>query len=349
MMFLDPSRFLEEIPEGQLNEEGAGIPRRSASGAFTPSPPPTKQEPSSFVPAWKKTEPVQRPPVPSWEREKEMDYRLSVNEFKFFEGAAETVLKFDRYNLPGLSRTVKLTVKIEEASFQPVFNRLKGALHQLPSGKTISLNVRVSYTEKEITESELVSCDLAEYLDGRIDRVVPEYIRKKLKYKEGDKRRFVDVGTVLKDVDGLPGIRNVWDLLQSYFGDQFKHGKQVEYLADKHLAEFGSINLGIADGSILALVSGADECFFVWEMVNDENATYLWQAKYSQEQFTQGPALYDAEMRRVLGQIGSVSDVGRIKYKAGKPDGFSSFVHNNESEGFEVWVQRLNSQLGYLT
>lgn len=343
MIFLDASRFLEEIPEGQLKEEGRNVQ------PYTPPSRSSVTEPRTASAApWKKPEPASRPERAAWEREKQQGYRLSINDFKFIKGAAETILKFDRFNLKGLNGPLKYPLKLKDSSFHPVFNHLKKLLSSLPDGKSISLEVSISYTAEKITECDVISCDLKDYLESRIERVVPQYIHKKLQYKEG-RRRFMDLGAVLKDVKGLPGVESERDLARTFFGEQSKHGQQVDYLSEHHLSVFGSINLGIDDLSILALLAGEGGCYFVWEMVDDENATYLWKSKYSHDQFSQDASLYEAELQRVLSEIESIPDVGRIKYKAGKPDGFSFFDHDYESEGFEVWAGRLNNRIGCVT
>ena len=44
-------------------------------------------------------------------------------------------LAFDRDNLPGLSKSIKHTIRIEDPLFAPIHNSLKEALRKLPNGK----------------------------------------------------------------------------------------------------------------------------------------------------------------------------------------------------------------------
>ena len=345
MIFLDPSRFLSEIPSAMLNEESGFIPRTEFSNSSAYAAPKTREFKPSTIPEIRSAPP--QPQTPTWEKEKSHSYRLTIGDFYFSKGVAETHLVFDRDNLPGLCSRVKQEIRIEDEFYQPIYNPLKGALSRLSNGQAISLEVSVSYTASSVTEYEVVHCDLRNYLESRVEHVVPKYIVERLDDIERETDSFVDTEEVLSEVGDLPGIETGVDLIRCLSKGR-KHEKQIEYLAHDHLSLLGPINIGTDNDSILCLLAGGDGCFFIWEMFDAELSTYLWKSIYSLDQLTRDSGLYNEELLRILNEIESFPDGSRIKYKASKPEGFSSFNHDYENDGFDVWLGKLNSKLGKL-
>jgi DNA helicase-2/ATP-dependent DNA helicase PcrA len=340
IIFLDPSRFISEIPPEMLDEgPGASAPRSY-------SPP--------AVPAWRSQtppKPVEKPrprpasTTPTWERERAHSCRLPIADFTFSKGAAEVELAFDQHNLPGLSKALKQGIRIEDPLFEPIHNSLKETLSQLPNGKTIALTVSVSYNAFAVTEYEVTACDLKDYLEARLEHAVPASVNSRLESFKQKGAGFVDLKTLL---EACAGVETEADLLGHVSADA-RHAKQVAYLAKEHLASLGPINVGTDGNSVLCLLGGADDCFFVWEVFNADLSTYLWRSTASLMQLSTKPNLYAEEMAAVIRQIESIDAMGgRVKYKASKPDNFFHFQHDYDTEGFDAWLMKLNQRLGKL-
>ncbi|MEE9368409.1 MAG: ATP-dependent helicase [Pontiella sp.] len=338
IIFLEPSRFITEIPPEMLDE---------VSGVSAPQPYST---PASYRPkaASKPVEnPRPRPPstTPTWERERVHSCRLPIDEFTFSKGAAEVDLAFDRDNLPGLSKSLKQTIRVENSLFDPIHNSLKEALRQLPNGKTIALTVSVSYTGFSVTEYEVTDCDLAAYLEARLEHAVPASLNARLGSFQKKGLTFVDLKTLLKECDG---IESEADLIE-HISDDARHAEQIAYLAKEHLASLGPINVGTDGESVLCLLAGERDCFFVWEVLDTDLSTYFWKSDASLMELSTKPSRYAEEMAAVINKIESIAEMGgRINYKASKPADFSHLNHDYENEGFDAWLSKLNQRLGRL-
>ncbi|WP_168442643.1 ATP-dependent helicase [Pontiella desulfatans] len=340
IIFLDPSRFISEIPPEMLDE----VSGFSASQTYSaPSAPPRRPKP----PSRPMPKPAPRPQstTPTWEREREHSCRLHIDEFTFSDGAAEVELAFDQHNLPGLTTSIKQTIRVEDPLFEPIYNSLKDALRQAPDGRTILLSVSVSYTALSVTEYEVTACDLKEYLETRLEQAVPAYLNQRLGAFEKKGRDFVDMKTLLAECDGIESESELVERL----GADARHAEQIAHLAKEHLATLGPINVGTDGNSVLCLLAGAEGCFFVWEIFDADLSTYLWKSTASLMELSTKPHRYAEEMALVLKEIESIPKLGgRTKYKASKPGNFSHFKHDYDAEGFEAWLTKLNQKLGRL-
>jgi hypothetical protein len=216
---------------------------------------------------------------------------------------------------------------------------------RFPNGKTIGLTVSISYTALSVTEYEVTSCDLKDYLETRLEHAVPANLNKRLGSLEKTGQAFVDTKTLLEACDGIESEADLFEQLTS----DARHAEQISYLAKQHLASLGSINVGTDANSVLCLLAGEQDCFFVWEIFDADLSTYLWKSTASLMQLSTKPNRYAEEMALVLKQIESIPKVGgRTKYKASKPENFSHFKHDYEAEGFDAWLSKLNQRLGRL-
>ncbi|MDF7825849.1 ATP-dependent helicase [Pontiellaceae bacterium B12227] len=336
IIFLDPSRFIAEIPPEMLDEV-AGF---SALQSYSSSPAPSYRPKTPPKPV-EKPRPRPASTTPTWERERPHSCRLPIDEFTFSKGAAEVELAFDQHNLPGLTKSVKQTIRLEDPLFDAIHNSLKEALR----GKTIALTVSISFNAFAVTEYEVTDCDLKAYMESRLEHVLPAYLNTRLESFEKQGRAFVDTKTLLEDCEG---IESQADLLEQLAPDA-RHAEQVNHLAKEHLASLGPIHIGTAADSVLCLLGGEQDCFFVWEIFDADLSTYLWKSTASLMQLVANPNRYAEEMARVVEEIKSISAMGgRTKYKASKPANFSHFKHDYDAEGFDAWLSKLNQQLGRL-
>jgi DNA helicase-2/ATP-dependent DNA helicase PcrA len=348
IIFLDPSRFISEIAPEMLEEVSGFSAAPGYSGSGGSYPPPRRT--SAYTPPAPKPVPKPAPrPVsttPTWERERSHSCRLPIDKFNFSKGAAEVELTFDQHNLPALSKSVKQCIRIEDPFFDPLYNSLKETLRQLPNGKTITLTVLVSYNAFEVTEYDVTECDLKNYLESRLEHALPANLNARLASHEKKGRTFVDTKTLLEECDGIETEVSLLEQL----APEARHAEQIAHLAQEHLEKLGPIQVGTDASSVLCLLGGEDGCcYFVWEVFDADLSTYLWKSTASLMDLLTKPNRYAEEVALVLKEIESIPAVGgRTKYKASKPANFSHFVHNYEDEGFDVWLARLNQQLGRL-
>ena len=244
IIFLDPSRFISEISPDML-EEGKGI--------SLPYEPPSAPPPRRPPPAPKKPAPRPASTTPTWERERPHSCRLHVDDFTFSKGVAEVELAFDQHNLPGLTKSVKHKIRIEDPFFEPIHDSLKEAV----SG-TITLSLLVSYNAFWITEYEVTDCSLKSHLEEHLAHdSLPSY----LKSFEQKGCAFVDLKTVQEQCDGVSEAD-----LAACLEVEVRHAKQVAHLAEEHLSVLGAdpyrngwqvcaLSAGRRDGMLLCLGS----------------------------------------------------------------------------------------------
>jgi hypothetical protein len=250
-------------------------------------------------------------------------------------------LAFDGDNLPGLTKSVKQTIRIEDPFFDSIHNSLKEALR----GKTIALTVLISFNAFAVTEYEVTDCDLKAHMESRLEPVEPMNLKTRLSTFEKKGRAFVDTKTLLEECDEMESEVDLIDQLTT----DARHAEQINYLAKQHLASLGSIHVGTDGNSVLCLVAGEQDCFFVWETFDADLSTYLWKSTASLMELSTKPTRYGEEISLVLKEISSIARFGgRMHYKASKPANFSHFKHDYDEEGFDAWLSKLNQQLGRL-
>ena len=335
IIFLDPSRFISEIPPEMLDEVAGFSAAQTYPNSAAPRRPKAPPKPVE------KPRPRPASTTPTWERERPHSCRLPIDEFTFSKGGAEVELAFDQHNLPGLTKSIKQTIRVENTLFASIHNSLKEALR----GKTIALTVSISYNAFAVTEYEVTDCDLAAYMESRLEHAVPANLNSRLGSFEKKGLAFVDLKTMVEECAGIESEAELIELIS----EDARHADQIAHLAKEHLASLGPINVGTDGESVLCLLAGERDCFFVWEVFDADLSTYLWKSDASLMELSTKPTRFLEEMAAVIEKVKSITEMGgRIAYKASKPAGFSHFNHDYENDGFDAWLTQLNQQLGRL-
>ena len=191
----------------------------------------------------------------------------------------------------------------------------------------------------------MTACDLAAYLESRLEHAVPANLHQQLGVLKQADQAFVDTKMQLETCEGIESEAGLFEQLAA----DAPHAEQIAYLAEEHLASLGSLQVGTDANSVLCLLAGADDCFFVWETFDANLSTYLWKSNASLMELSTKPKRFAEEMELVLKQIESIPNLGgRTKYEASPPANFYHFKHDYEEDGFDGWLGTLNQRLGRL-
>jgi hypothetical protein len=128
------------------------------------------------------------------------------------------------------------------------------------------------------------------------------------------------------------------DLLKS---KPYKHHQQLKYLSSKHEAGILKLRFVLQPFSFLFLLSGENKYLIVWETLDSEEATYVWQTDKTRESLKQ--KLYELEV--ILKEI---KHSGRQQYLSKDKEGFTRILHDyaDPQKGFVNWKSALDQLLG---
>jgi len=92
--------------------------------------------------------------------------------------------------------------------------------------------------------------------------------------------------------------------------------------------------------SFIFLLSGKQQYHIVWEILDTEEATYVWHVEKNL------PAL-KTKLKKIDAEIGTIRAEGRQQFLSSQTRSFSRIVHNytDERKGFVSWKDLLEERL----
>jgi hypothetical protein len=127
------------------------------------------------------------------------------------------------------------------------------------------------------------------------------------------------------------------DILNS---KKWKHYFQLKHLSTKHESSILKVRFVIQPFSFIFLLSGETKYYIVWETLDSEEATYIWNTQKTREALPTAIA----EIEIILNEI---NRTGRQNFLEKDPVNFSRIIHDysDAKKGFITWKGMLEERL----
>ena len=121
---------------------------------------------------------------------------------------------------------------------------------------------------------------------------------------------------------------------------QYKHQKQLEYLANRHERTILKLRFILSPFSFLFLLKGKEQYHIVMETLDTEEATYIWH-------FEKEKNVLVSKLKQIDQDLNTIRNHGRQLFLENLPENFHRIVHNysDERKGFILWKDILEEHL----
>lgn len=281
-------------------------------------------------------EPTEEITIPQNSQKIELRIKVSMEELDFRYGSVAF-----KYAIPAITEPVEF--EIENLQIRPEFEVLKPYFAKTINTKFVSFDIYAEFENGELVSQLATSTDLQ-----RINQEVIEGVRFKfitnsfLGMKPQTDYNLMTIDDLLKKDNREPNLYNdgqtlLDDLLNH---KNFRHSKQLRYLADRHERTILKIRFILSPFSFVFLLSGENQFHIVLETLDTEEATYLWHIEKDKTQLK-------SLLKTIDEQLSIIRNRGRQTFLDTKPENFSRILHDytDSPKGFIIWKDLLEERI----
>ena len=266
----------------------------------------------------------------------ELKIKIPIEELDFRYGSIVFT-----YVIPEISEPVEF--EVENLQIRPEFEVLKPYFAKTLNSKSVIFDIYAEFENGELVSQLATSTDLQ-----RINQEVIEGVRFKfitnsfLGMKPQTDNNLMTVDELFKKGNNEPGLftdgQMLLDDLLSH--KNFKHSKQLRYLADRHERTILRIRFVLSPFSFVFLLSGEQQFHIVLETLDTEEATYLWHIEKDKTQLR-------FQLKTIDDHLSIIRNNGRQIFLDNKPVNFSRILHDysDTKKGFVIWKDILEEQI----
>jgi superfamily II DNA or RNA helicase len=266
----------------------------------------------------------------------ELKIKVSIDQLDFRYGSV--VFK---YLIPEIAEPVEF--EIEKLQIRPEFEVLKPYFAKTLNTKFVSFDIYAEFENGVLVSQLATSTDLQ-----KINQEVIEGVRFKfitnffLGMKPQTDNNLMTVDELLKKDNNELGFYSdgqiLLDDLLSH--KNFKHSKQLRYLAERHERTILKIRFVLSPFSFVFLLSGEHQFHIVLETLDTEEATYLWHIEKDKTQLK-------SQLKTIDEQLSIIRNKGRQIFLDTKPENFSRILHDYSDiqKGFVIWKDLLEERI----
>lgn len=269
-------------------------------------------------------------------RKIDLTIKVSIDDLDFRYGSVVF-----NYAIPEITEPVEF--EIENLQIRPEFEVLKPYFAKTLNTKFVSFNIYAEFKNGELVSQLATSTDLQ-----RINQEVIEGVRFKfitnsfLGIKPQTDNNLMTVDELLKNGNSTTILYNDGQTLLDDLLTQknFRHSKQLRYLADKHERTILKIRFVLSPFSFVFLLSGENQFHIVLETLDTEEATYLWHIEKDKTQLK-------SQLKTIDEHLSIIRNKGRQTFLDTKPENFSKILHDysDTQKGFVIWRDLLEERI----
>ncbi len=235
----------------------------------------------------------------------------------------------------------ELDFEIENNEIRPEFEVLKPFFAKALQSKNLIVEIHAEF-ENNVLISQLATS----LCNEKINRELIESVRFRFVAKNmlGSKTSLLSHDNV-PDFFQLQSGNQLYGSAEELLEDilkrtQFKHHKQLRYLAGHHEGNLFKIRFVLSPFSFVFLLMGDEQLHIILETLDTEEATYLWH-------FNKSLASLPTHLKEIDKQLNIIRTQGRQSFIETNPQNFSRIVHDysNEQKGFIIWKNMLDERL----
>lgn len=239
----------------------------------------------------------------------------------------------------------ELVFEIENADIRPEFDAIREYFSKTLKKKLITANIAIRISDSTIISATAKSDDISCINNTLIESVRFEFVKREIfRPKDGsliNKTNTFDalLGQYNSSAKDLFGSEQ--DLLNDILNvKKCKHYLHLKHLSAKHETSILKLRFVLQPFSFLFLLSGEKKYHIIWETLDSEEATYIWDTEKSRE-----------ALRVTLDQIEEIitgiKKSGRQDYLKQEHPNFSRIWHDysDPKKGFITWKGILEERL----
>lgn len=234
----------------------------------------------------------------------------------------------------------RLEFEIENDEIRPEFDVLKPYFEKVLKSKNVCATIHAEFEHGKLVSQSAASEDIKSLSKEVIDRMRFKFVSKYVLSSQIPERK-----ENLLDITQLQSIYRInesgADLLEVLLKNkQFRHHKQLRYLAERHAGKIMRMRFVLRPFSFVFLISGTERYHIILETLDTREATYLWHIP---NDFTH----LHPKLKEIDGHLQMIRDQGRQVFLGSNPEDFSRILHDysNEQKGFIVWKDLLEEQI----
>lgn len=266
----------------------------------------------------------------------EKEIKIPIDELEFRYGS----IAF-KYNVPELK--TELDFEIENLEVRPEFEVLKTYFAKALKSKYVKIAIHVEFENNKLISQLATSNDVEKINREVIEGVKFRFITKNILGLDSKaKENLLTIAQIQGEENQKALYNDGQELLEDILKNKnFKHSKQLRYLANKHEVTFLKIRFVLSPFSFVFLLTGKEQFHIILETLDTEEATYLWHTENNT------PALIKM-VNEIDKQLGYIRNKGRQAFLETQPKNFSRILHDysDEKKGFVVWKDLLEEQIG---
>jgi superfamily II DNA or RNA helicase len=238
----------------------------------------------------------------------------------------------------------EIAFEIENSDIRPEFEAVKEYFIKILKKKLIVTEIEIRYNENQVLSAIASSEDINKINSDIIDSVRFEFIKKRiLPFKErNDENPILNTSDTLL---GQPSLKEMFksdkDLIDDILSvKDSKHYHHLKYLASQHLSSVLKIRFVLQPFSFLFLLQGDKKYYMVWETLNSEEATYIWQFEKTMDALRNG-------LKDIEDVLTEMKNTGKQDYLKKDHPNFSRVIHDysGAKQGFTIWKGLLEQRL----
>ena len=236
--------------------------------------------------------------------------------------------------------TAMLEFEIENDEIRPEFDVLKPYFEKALKSKNVSVSIHAEFENGKLVSQSAVSEDIK-----RINREVIEGMRFRFASKYILNSHVLERKENLLDITQVQSGRQIYETGEEFLDDllknnQFRHHKQLRYLAERHAGNLLKIRFVLRPFSFVFLIAGTEQYHIILETLDTEEATYLWH-------FNKALSFLPSKLKEIDAHLQIIRNQGRQVFLDSKPENFSRIFHDysNAQKGFVLWKDMLEERL----
>ena len=263
----------------------------------------------------------------------EKTIKIKIQELDFLYGSIQF-----KYILPQFESS--LVFDIENEVFRPEFEVLKPYIEKLLKSKTVEIDITiVSDAQGQVKALSAKSAQINQLNKEIIESVRFQFVSKNLT----GRKQFSTTNLLQEPM--TTAFNGLYESNEEALSDiltrgQYKHQKQLRFLAKRHEGEILKIRFILQPFSFVFLLAGSTNFHLILETLDSEEATYIWHV-------TKNPDLFKQALLEIDLQLNTIRKEGRQKFLEQTPDNFYKIIHeySDENKGFVVWKDQLEECL----
>lgn len=239
----------------------------------------------------------------------------------------------------------ELIFEIANADIRPEFDAIREYFSRTLKKKLITTDIAVRFSDSVVISATAKSDDINCINNTLIESVRFEFVKREFfRPKDGTLINKMNTFDTLLDqyhssAKDLFGSEQ--DLLNNILNvKKCKHYLHLKYLSAKHETSILKLRFVLQPFSFLFLLSGEKKYHIIWETLDSEEATYIWDTEKSRE------ALRDT-LNQIEEIITGIKKTGRQDYLKQDHPNFSRIWHDysDTKKGFITWKGILDERL----